>query len=57
MLYSNEITGVVYTAVPVQLKYITRDMQNTILEKNQSIGSSQSASLVMMHNIRVDIDI
>jgi hypothetical protein len=51
LLFSGGIIGVAYTVVPVLLKSITRDMQKEILVKNQSIGSSQSASLVMTLNI------
>ena len=50
MLYSNETTGVVYTAVLVRLRFITRDMQKETSEKNQSNGSFQFANPVMTNS-------
>lgn len=50
MLYSNETTGVVYTAVHARLRFITRDMQKETSEKNQSNGSFQFANPVMTNN-------
>ena len=54
MLYSNEITGVVYIAVLMLLRFITNDMQKRILEKSQSNGWFQYANLVMTPGI-IDI--
>lgn len=53
-LYSNEITGAVYIAVLVLLRFITNDMQKEISERNQSNGLFQFANLVMTPSI-VDI--
>lgn len=50
MLCSSEITGVVYTVVLVRHRFITRDMQKEILEKNRLNGSCQFASPAMTSN-------
>lgn len=49
--YSSETIGVVSIVVPVQLRSIIRDTLERTLEKNLSIGSSQSVNLVMTLNI------
>src|SRR5687768_15754434 len=54
LLYSNEITGFVYIAELVLLRFITNDMQKRISEKNQSNGWFQFANLVMTPSI-IDI--
>lgn len=50
MLYSNVITGAVYTAVPVRLRFITRDMQKEILERNRFNGSFQFVNRAMTNS-------
>jgi hypothetical protein len=41
MLYSNVTVGVVYIAVLVRLRFITRDTQKETLERSQLNGSFQ----------------
>jgi len=53
MLSLKETIGVAYIAVVGRHKFIIRDTQNTISEKNQLNGSFQYANLVMTNN-RID---
>lgn len=54
MLYSNETTGVVFTAVLERPKFITRDIRKETSEKNRSNGLFQYVNPVMTNSI-IDI--
>ena len=51
MLFSKETIGNASTVVLVRQRFITKDMQRETLEKNQSNGSFQFATLAMTNNI------
>lgn len=51
MLYSNETTGVAYTAVVMPIRFIISDTQKEISGKSQLNGSCRFANLVMMLGI------
>jgi uncharacterized membrane protein YjfL (UPF0719 family) len=51
MLYSSEIIGNVYIVEHMLHKFITKDMQKRISEKNQSNGSFQSVNPAMINSI------
>jgi hypothetical protein len=48
MSFLNEIIGAAFTAAPVQLKSIIRNMPKEISEESRLSGLSQSARIVMI---------